>query len=54
LQVSFVSLPAFGAGLFSPEDAVNHPAIVAKVIAWHQKGMDFANAMHLAGCLQIK
>ena len=33
---------------------INHPALVDKAIAWHHQGMDFADAMHLAGSLQIK
>ena len=42
-------------GLFGLANVhINHPAIVAKALAWHQNGMDFADAMHLASCLQIK
>lgn len=32
---------------------LNNPALIAKVLEWHEGGLDFANAMHLSTCQRL-
>ncbi|MGZ0076537.1 type II toxin-antitoxin system VapC family toxin [Methylomonas sp. YC3] len=33
---------------------ISQPTVVAQAIDWHQQGMDFADALHLASSQQVK
>ena len=37
-----------------PNVHINHPERVAQAIAWHSKGLDFADALHLANSQHCK
>ena len=39
---------AFGKTFGLPNVTITHPALMLQVITWHESGLDFADAMHLA------
>lgn len=42
-------------GLFGLTNVhINQPTVVGQAIDWHQQGMDFADALHLASSQQLK
>lgn len=42
-------------GLFGLANVhISQPTVVAQAIDWHQQGMDFADALHLAGSRHLK
>jgi len=46
---------AFITGLFCLVNVhISQPMVVTQAIGWHQQGMDFADALHLASSQQLK